>query len=80
MFPFLHRLGCRALTLLFLPGHASDKAAIVEVGLVHVNDVYQIAPIDPKGPRGGLARLAGLVSELRRAHPATLFLFGGDTL
>jgi 5'-nucleotidase len=61
-------------------GQAQDKAAIVEVGLVHVNDVYQIAPIDPKGPRGGLARLAGLAGKLRAGHPATLFLFGGDTL
>lgn len=61
-------------------GQAQDKAAIIEVGLVHVNDVYQIAPIDPKGQRGGLARLAGLVGKLRAEHPATLFLFGGDTL
>ena len=64
-------------------GQAQDKAAlatIVEVGLVHVNDVYQIAPIDPKAPRGGLARLAGLVETLRREQPATLFVFGGDTL
>ena len=64
-------------------GQAQDKAAIapiVEIGLVHVNDVYQIAPVDPKAPRGGLARLAGLVETLRREQPATLFVFGGDTL
>lgn len=60
--------------------HAEEKQAIVEVGLVHVNDVYQIGPIDPKTPRGGLARLAGLVDSVRREHPATLFVFGGDTL
>lgn len=51
-----------------------------EIGLLHVNDVYQIAPIDPKAPRGGLARLATLVSAVKRDAPATLFLFGGDTL
>jgi 5'-nucleotidase len=62
------------------PAHAQDKAAVVEIGLVHVNDVYQIGAIDPKAPRGGLARLAGLVDTLRREHPATLFVFGGDTL
>ena len=71
-----------ALVLLgaIAPAHAQDKAAVVEIGLVHVNDVYQIGAIDPKAPRGGLARLAGLVDTLRREHPATLFVFGGDTL
>jgi 5'-nucleotidase len=61
-------------------GLAQDRAAVVEVGIVHVNDVYQIAPVDAKAPRGGLARLSGLVETLRREHPATLFVFGGDTL
>ncbi len=57
---------------------AADRP--VEVGLIHVNDVYQIAPIDPQGPRGGLARLATLVRAIKREAPATLFVFGGDTL
>ncbi|MBI5109921.1 MAG: bifunctional metallophosphatase/5'-nucleotidase [Rhodocyclales bacterium] len=61
-------------------GLAQGRAAVVEIGIVHVNDIYQIAPVDAKAPRGGLARLAGLVETLRRAHPATLFVFGGDTL
>jgi 5'-nucleotidase len=61
-------------------GRAQDQAAEVEMGLVHVNDIYQIGPIDPKAARGGLARLAGLVETLRREHPATLLIFGGDTL
>lgn len=61
-------------------GHAQDRAAEVEVGIIHVNDIYQIAPVDARTPRGGLARLAGLVETLRREHPATLFVFGGDTL
>jgi 5'-nucleotidase len=67
-------LGLAALAL------AQDRAAVVEVGIVHVNDIYQIAPVDAKTPRGGLARLSGLVESLRREHPATLFVFGGDTL
>ena len=60
-------------------GLAQDRAD-VEVGIVHVNDIYQIAPVDAKAPRGGLARLSGLVETLRREHPGTLFVFGGDTL
>jgi 5'-nucleotidase len=58
----------------------AEPANPVEVSLVHVNDVYQTAPIDPKVARGGLARLMTLVTSIRRTHPATLFLFGGDTL
>lgn len=52
----------------------------LEIGLLHVNDVYQIAPIDSKAPRGGLARLATLAREIKHAQPATLLVFGGDTL
>lgn len=51
-----------------------------EIALVHVNDIYQIAAIEPAAPRGGLARLSSLLVSARRDNPATLFLFGGDTL
>jgi 5'-nucleotidase len=43
-----------------------------------VNDVYQIEP-DARG-RGGLARVATLVRELRRETPHTLLVLAGDTL
>lgn len=71
------RLAAILLLGLGLVGHAAEP---VEVGLLHINDVYQIAPIDPKAPRGGLARLATLAREIKRAQPATLLVFGGDTL
>jgi len=43
-----------------------------------VNDVYELRP-DAQG-RGGLARVATLVRELRRQTPHTLFVLAGDTL
>lgn len=81
--PWLRQLGRLfvALQLMCLAALGFAQAgATTEVGLIHVNDVYQIAPIDPKGPRGGLARLASLVQSVRRDDAATLFIFGGDTL
>lgn len=71
-----------AWLLLGALGLASTAAATgaVEVGLLHVNDIYQVAPIDPQAPRGGLARLATLVNTVKRAAPGTLLVFGGDTL
>lgn len=70
------------VTLLFLwtlPGLAEGTKS-VELGFIHVNDIYQIAPIAPGEPRGGLARLATLVQQIKARNPATLFVFGGDTL
>lgn len=51
----------------------------VHVTLLHVNDVYQISPVD-KGTRGGLARLATLKKQVLAESPNTLLLLGGDTL
>ncbi|HKA61160.1 MAG TPA: 5'-nucleotidase C-terminal domain-containing protein [Methylomirabilota bacterium] len=42
-----------------------------------VNDVYELEPVQG---RGGLARVATLVRELRRENPNTLFVLAGDTL
>jgi 5'-nucleotidase len=44
-----------------------------------VSDVYTLEPVD-RGRRGGLARLATLVRQVRAENPNTLFVFGGDTL
>lgn len=76
--PLLRLAGRLLLAFVAVVGPAAAEP--VEVGLLHVNDVYQIAPIDPRGPRGGLARLATLVAAVKREAPGTLFLFGGDTL
>ncbi|WP_428828015.1 bifunctional metallophosphatase/5'-nucleotidase [Azonexus sp. IMCC34842] len=77
-----HLLGSLFLTALLLASATgfAQPTGMIQVGLIHVNDIYQIAPIDPQAPRGGLARLASLVKAIRQQDPATLFVFGGDTL
>ena len=53
------------------------ERAPVRVQLLLVNDVYVLEPV---AGRGGLARVATLVRELRRQTPHTLFVLAGDTL
>lgn len=50
----------------------------VRITLLSVNDVYVLEP-SAEG-RGGLARLATKVREIRRESPHTLFALAGDTL
>jgi len=47
------------------------------ITLLHINDVYEIAPVKEKG---GLAPLATLVKKERAANPNTVFTVGGDFL
>jgi 2',3'-cyclic-nucleotide 2'-phosphodiesterase (5'-nucleotidase family) len=60
-------------------GAAPAAAAVPDPGRVtflHVNDIYQHAPI---GGRGGLATLATLIARVREAAPGpVVFTFGGD--
>jgi len=69
------------LALLFLAGCAASppcrEQPPVRIQLLLVNDVYQLTAVDG---RGGLARVATLVRDLRRETPHTLFVLGGDTL
>lgn len=51
----------------------------ITVTLLHVNDVYEIRPMDG-GKNGGLARVATLVNQVRAEVPRTVFSLGGDTL
>ncbi len=51
----------------------------VRVTILHVNDVYQFAPVDG-GTRGGLARLLTLKKQALSENPNTIFTLGGDTL
>jgi 5'-nucleotidase len=54
-------------------------AQTTRVTILHVNDVYQFAPVDG-GKRGGLARLLTLKKQIKEENPNTIFTLGGDTL
>lgn len=51
----------------------------VEVNLLHVNDVYEISPLEG-GKVGGMARLATLRKELIAKNPNTVTILAGDFL
>ncbi len=51
----------------------------VRITILHVNDVYQFAPVDG-GMRGGLARLLTLKKAALAENPNTIFTLGGDTV
>src|SRR5262245_47706371 len=69
------------LALVLLVGCARtscEERAPLRAQFLVVNDVYQLEP-DAQG-RGGLARVATLVRELRRRTPQTVFVLAGDTI
>jgi 5'-nucleotidase len=51
----------------------------IRVTILHVNDVYQFAPVDG-GTRGGLGRLLTLKKQALAENPNTIFTLGGDTI
>lgn len=63
-------------TLVALPLGA--VAETVRIGILHVNDVYQIRP--DNGKQGGIARAATLRQQLAPQYDKLFFTFGGDTL
>ena len=79
-------MGGLCLTLAVLascaPGPAQSTPAprddgAVHVTLLHINDVYEISPVEG-GKSGGLARVATLLEQLKRDNPATRMLLAGD--
>ena len=52
---------------------------LVRITVLQINDAYTLDPVD-NGRRGGMARLATLVKDLRAKNPNTLFVHGGDFL
>lgn len=49
----------------------------VRLTILHINDVYEITPVEG-GRSGGLARVATLRERLLAQHPNLLFTLGGD--
>jgi len=58
---------------------ASTDGDLVRLTFLQVNDHYVLGPVDG-GRRGGMARLATLVREVKRENPNTIFAIGGDFL
>jgi 5'-nucleotidase / UDP-sugar diphosphatase len=49
----------------------------VHFTILHLNDVYEISPIE-NGEKGGLARIKTLQTNLKKKNPNTITTFGGD--
>jgi len=58
---------------------AQNTDCLVNVTFLHVNDVYQFAPVDD-GARGGLARLLTLKRRFKDKYSNLIFTMGGDTI
>src|SRR5262245_53050952 len=68
-----------ALTACASPGGRALDADLLHLTLLQINDHYVLEPVDG-GRRGGMARLATLVRDLKRENPNTIFALAGDTL
>ena len=74
---FVLKLFC--ITLLSLALANPARAEIVDLTLLHLNDVYEIAPVSG-GASGGLARIATLRQKLIAENPHTYTFLAGDLL
>lgn len=76
---------CFLFFLLFLISCSSKKAfvnnpnddGLIEIVFLHVNDVYEIAPL-PGDDKGGMARVATLKKQLLAKNKNTLAILPGD--
>ena len=55
----------------------AQAPARVVLTIVHLNDVYEISPVEG-GRSGGIARVATVVSQLKRTNAPVLVTLGGD--
>lgn len=77
---------CFAVFILLIFSCSSTRTARVagddgkiEINLLQVNDVYEIAPL-AGGTFGGMARVATLKKQLRQQNPNTFLIMAGDFL
>lgn len=82
---FLKNLGAgtAGLSLGAWPHHLLAADDLVMISILHTNDLHShIEPFDESNPRyagkGGLARISGLVRDIRTKNPNTLLFDGGD--
>jgi 5'-nucleotidase len=68
-----------SLPAIVLSWATPSLAEIVNFTLLHLNDVYEIAPIEG-GTRGGLARVATIKKQLQAQNPRTYSILAGDFL
>ena len=69
-----------SVLLLFVVCFVSAVSAqTTRITILHVNDVYQFAPVEG-GAKGGLARLLTLRKQALAENPNTIFTLGGDTV
>lgn len=61
------------------PGAAAPADRSVTITLVHLNDIYEIQPVEG-GRSGGPARVATVIERLKATRPAVLTTLGGDYL
>ncbi len=77
-------LGC-LMTALFFSCKTTQNTAHklssneVQISILHVNDVYEISPLEG-GKVGGMARLATLKKEITRSNSNTITILAGDFL
>ena len=78
-------LACATAALAWLPAVAAQPTAReaaptpVTVTVVHLNDVYEILPVEG-GKSGGLARVATVIQQLKATQSPLLTTLGGDYL
>jgi 5'-nucleotidase len=78
-------LAALLVVLTLVPAGCASRGApapggdLVRLTLLQINDTYVLGPVDG-GRRGGMARLATLVREVKHENPNTIFAIGGDFL